>query len=52
MYLDEDLNHIKNKHNVSVNLNLNTLVTLYGEEYYCASENGISVYFKIKANLR
>jgi len=48
IYLDEGLNPTKTKHYVSINLNANKLVTLYGVEYYCSSNNGVSVYFLLK----
>lgn len=48
IYLDEGLNSTKTKHYVSINLNENKLVTLFGEDYYCSCEKGVSVYFSLK----
>lgn len=48
MYLDEELSPTKTKFYNTINLNLNTLVKLYGQEYYCSTSNGISVYFLLK----
>ena len=48
IFLDEELNPTKTKSHTSINLNSNSLVTLYGQQYYCASHRGVSVYFLLK----
>jgi hypothetical protein len=48
IYLDEGLNSSRTKFYTAVNLNENKLVTLYGEQYYCSTNNGVSVYFLLK----
>ena len=48
IFLDEELNPTKTKFYNSINLNSNTLVNLYGEQYYCATNKGISIYFLLK----
>ena len=48
VYLDHQMNPIKARHYTSINLNQNNLVSLFGTQYYCSSENGIQVYFTLR----
>ena len=48
VYLDERLTPIRNKVSVPVNLNENRLVSLYGQQYYSASNSGVTIFFTLR----